>query len=348
MSFKTQFFYYLLWWIGLSRLCFWLVFVTQVLHRFVILSNQPFFMESYSIETRELNFYFKDFKALSNVSLQVPTGSIFGFLGPNGAGKTTTIRILLDLFHAPGGSVKLFGKSYETARSAILKQVGALIENPSIYKHLTGRQNLEVIRRMVNVPVSRIDEVLRIVRLVDNADKKAKHYSLGMCQRLGLAAALLTDPELLILDEPTNGLDPSGIIEMRELIIRLNREHGKTIFLSSHILSEIEKLATDVAIIDQGEVLYQGKLDGLRQGSQLTELRVELNHVATAVQVLKTGNFTISEQNGQSLILPIQSRQEIAHVNKLLVDAGLEVYGLSTTAQNLESIFLNLTKKLDQ
>ena len=201
---------------------------------------------------------------------------------------------------------------------------------------------------MVNVPKSRIDEVLKIVRLVENADKKAKNYSLGMCQRLGLAAALLTDPELLILDEPTNGLDPSGIIEMRELIIRLNKEHGKTIFLSSHILSEIEKLATDVAIIDGGQILYQGKLEGLHHESDLMELKIELNQVDEAANVLKGLNYTISEKNGRSLSLPIGAKTEVAIINKALVDASIEVYGLQTSAETLESIFLNITKKLDQ
>lgn len=304
-------------------------------------------MEPHIIGTHHLDFYFKDFKALSQVSLKVPEQSIFGFLGPNGAGKTTTIRILLDLFHAPKGAVKMFGLDYEHSRNEILKKVGALIENPSIYKHLTGRQNLEIIRRMVDVPKSRIDEVLKIVRLVDNADKKAKNYSLGMCQRLGLAGALLTDPDLLILDEPTNGLDPSGIIEMRELIIRLNKEHGKTIFLSSHILSEIEKLATDVAIIDHGEIQYQGKLEGLHANG-LMELKVELNDVSSAANLLKGLNFTISEQNGKSIHLPMADKLEVAKVNKALVEAGIEVYALKTSAENLESIFLNITKKLDQ
>lgn len=300
------------------------------------------------IETHSLDFYFKDFKALSQVNLQVPEGSIFGFLGPNGAGKTTTIRILLDLFHAQPGQIKLFGKSYVNHRHEILKQVGALIENPSIYKHLTGRQNLEIVRRMVNVPKSRIDEVLKIVRLVDNAEKKAKNYSLGMCQRLGLAAALLTDPDLLILDEPTNGLDPSGIIEMRELINRLNKEHGKTIFLSSHILSEIEKLATDVAIIDQGQILYQGKLEGLHNKSSTIELKIELQAIEEAASLLKGLNYTISEQNGHMLSLSIASKTEVAKINKALVAANIEVYGLQTSAESLESIFLNITKKLDQ
>lgn len=300
------------------------------------------------IQTHGLDFFFKDFKALDQINLEVPKGSIYGFLGPNGAGKTTTIRVLLDLFHSKSGQVKVFGKELTDNKVEILGKVGALIENPSIYKHLSGRQNLEVIRKMVDVPKERIDEVLRIVRLVDNADKKAKNYSLGMCQRLGLASALLTDPELLILDEPTNGLDPSGIIEMRELILELNQKHGKTIFLSSHILSEIEKLATDVAIIDQGKILYQGKIEGLQQGDGTIELVIEVDQVADAADVLKSMNYTISEQNGRSIHLPIAEKKEVAQINKALVDKNLDIYQLKTSEQNLESIFLNITKKLDQ
>jgi ABC-2 type transport system ATP-binding protein len=300
------------------------------------------------IEIQGLDFYFKDFKALDQVNLSVPTGSIYGFLGPNGAGKTTTIRILLDLFHSKKGQIQVFGKELTSHREEILGKVGALIENPSIYKHLSGRQNLEVIRKMVGVPKKRIDEVLKIVRLVENADKKAKNYSLGMCQRLGLAAALLTDPELLILDEPTNGLDPSGIIEMRELILDLNKTHGKTIFLSSHILSEIEKLATDVAIIDQGKIQFQGKLEGLQSQGTGYELTIELDEVQSATDLIKHLNYTISESNNRSLVVPIESKQDIPKINKALVNAGIEVYQLKSSEENLESIFLNITKKLDQ
>ncbi len=300
------------------------------------------------IQTHGLDFYFKDFKALDQINLAVPQGSIYGFLGPNGAGKTTTIRVLLDLFHSKTGQVKIFGKELRDNKVEILGRVGALIENPSIYKHLSGRQNLEVVRKMVDVPKARIDEVLKIVRLVDNADKKAKNYSLGMCQRLGLASALLTDPDLLILDEPTNGLDPSGIIEMRELILELNQKHGKTIFLSSHILSEIEKLATDVAIIDQGKILYQGKLDGLQHADGAIELIIEVSQVSEAADILKAMNYTISEQNGRSIHLPIPNKKEVSKINKALVDKNLDVYQLKTSEQNLESIFLNITKKLDQ
>ncbi|WP_020535969.1 ABC transporter ATP-binding protein [Lewinella cohaerens] len=300
------------------------------------------------IQTQGLDFYFKDFKALDQVSLNVPRGSIYGFLGPNGAGKTTTIRVLLDLFHPQRGQVSIFGKELLDHREEILGKIGALIENPSIYKHLSGRQNLEVVRKMVGGKKERVEEVLKIVRLVDNADKKAKNYSLGMCQRLGLAAALLTDPELLILDEPTNGLDPSGIIEMRELILRLNKDHGKTIFLSSHILSEIEKLATDVAIIDQGKILYEGKLDGLKNEGSSLQLTIELDHVDTATKVLQKQGFAITETYHNGLLLTIKSKQEIAEINQLLVASGVQVYQLSSSQENLEAVFLNLTKKLDQ
>lgn len=305
-------------------------------------------MEQYTIETHDLDFYFKDFKALDGINLSVPQGSIFGFLGPNGAGKTTTIRVLLDLFHANHGNIEIFGKPLKAHKTEILGRVGALIENPSIYKHLSGRQNLEIIRRMLNAPKSRIDEVLKIVRLTDNADKKAKHYSLGMCQRLGLAAALLTNPDLLILDEPTNGLDPSGIIEMRELILELNQQHNKTIFLSSHLLSEIEKLATDVAIVDSGKILYQGNLEGLKAQKQGIELKIEVGDTDKAAQVLKQLNFTISESTPSYVKAHISSKEDVARINTTLVQNDLDVYQLTSSNENLEEIFLTLTKRLDQ
>lgn len=304
-------------------------------------------MSKLIIQTTELDFYFNTFKALDKVNLNVPEGSIYGFLGPNGAGKTTTIRILLDLFHSQPGQVRLFGKELRSNKVELLGKMGALIENPSIYKHLTGRQNLEVIRRMIGASKSRVDEVLKIVRLLDNADKKAKNYSLGMCQRLGLASALLNDPDLLILDEPTNGLDPSGIIEMRELIIKLNKEHGKTIFLSSHILPEIEKMATDLAIIDNGKIMYEGKLEGINSGNSKL-LKIELNDVKKATEIIKSLNYTIAEQNNKSLTLPITDKSDIAKINSALVSANIDIYQLKSTDETLEAVFLNLTKKLDQ
>ncbi len=300
------------------------------------------------IQTNNLTFNFGSFKALDQVNLNVPEGSIYGFLGPNGAGKTTTIRILLDLFHSEPGQVKLFDQELLPNKVELLGKVGALIENPSIYKHLTGRQNLEVVRRMIGASKSRIDEVLKIVRLTDNANKKAKNYSLGMCQRLGLASALLSDPDLLILDEPTNGLDPSGIIEMRELIMRLNKEHGKTIFLSSHILTEIEKMATDVAIIDQGKIMYEGKLDGLHHNDSSQFLEIKLDNSQKAIEVIKELNYTISEHDSKTITLPVTDKTDISRINKALVQNDIEVYQLKSTEETLEAIFLNLTKKLDQ
>ncbi len=304
-------------------------------------------MNHYTIETHDLDVYFKDFKALDKINLSVPEGSIFGFLGPNGAGKTTTIRILLDLMHPEKGKVKIFGKELRQNRVDILKRVGALIENPSIYKHLTGRQNLEVIRKLVGVPKTRIDEVLEIVRLKSNADKKAKGYSLGMCQRLGLASALLTDPKLLILDEPTNGLDPSGIIEMRELIIELNRDYGKTIFLSSHILSEIEKLATDVAIIDRGRIEFLGKLDKLYNQNSGLNVNLDVNDLNKSISILENSQLNVSKSDDDTLNVQAESKEHIANINRILVEAGIDIYSIKSD-NNLESVFLNITQKLDQ
>ncbi len=298
------------------------------------------------IAVRNLDFYFKDFKALDQINLNVPAGSIYGFLGPNGAGKTTTIRVLLDLFHAKDGEVQIFGQSMRQHRQEILGRIGALIETPSIYKHLSGRQNLEVLRRMLGLPKQRVDEVLEIVRLRENADKKAKEYSLGMCQRLTLAAALLNDPELLILDEPTNGLDPSGIIEMRELILQLNQEHGKTIFLSSHILSEIEKLVSHVAIIDRGKILYEGTLAGLQQQNN-QNITVSLKNPDKARALLSDHNYALLEQTATGFVVQVNTEEEIAELNRLLVMNEHDVYQLAPAEQGLESIFLNVTQKLD-
>ena len=305
-------------------------------------------MSSIVIETHNLNFYFGKFHALKNVNLKVPEGSIFGFLGPNGAGKTTTIRLLLDLFHPHVDQVKIFGKDIKQDKSDILNQVGSLIENPSIYKHLSGRQNLELIRKMIGVSKSRIDEVLDIVRLSTNADKKAKEYSLGMSQRLGLAGALLGDPKLLILDEPTNGLDPSGIIEMRELLISLNRDHGKTIFLSSHILSEIEKLVSDIAIIDQGAIKYQGKIEGLIERATGMHLSIQVDQISEAMTLIKGLAIGTPKNLQDHIVVPIHNRDQAALINHTLVSEGINVYQLKSLAPSLEDIFLNITNKLDQ
>jgi ABC-2 type transport system ATP-binding protein len=215
------------------------------------------------IETRKLNFSYKKEKVLKGVTLQVPEHSIFGFLGINGAGKSTTIRLLLGLLPCRANTVFLFGKEFSANKLELLQKVGVLIDYPTFYAHLSARDNLKVLATLTGVSNSRIDQTLQMVGLAAEEDKKVKNYSVGMKQRLGLAIALLNDPPLLILDEPANGLDPLGIIELRKLLITLQQEHGKTIFLSSHILDELEKIVTDVAIIHQGEICFGGSKEEL-------------------------------------------------------------------------------------
>lgn len=217
-------------------------------------------MNAYIIQTDQLGYAFDDRQVLHDISLKVPAGSIFGFLGPNGSGKTTTIRLLLGLIPVRKQRIALFGQDMIANRLAVLRGVGALVEMPRLYPHLTGAQNLEIARLARNAKHDQIGKVLHLTGLADDASRKVSGYSLGMRQRLGIALALLGDPDLLILDEPTNGLDPAGIREIRNLLIDLNRHHGKTIFVSSHLLGEMEKMVTHVAIIHEGHLLFQGPM----------------------------------------------------------------------------------------
>src|SRR5215213_2404326 len=209
------------------------------------------------LETTDIHHRFANQDVLRGISLQVPDGSIYGFLGPNGAGKTTTLRLILGLLKKQRGEVSIFGKRFETDRIAILKNVGSLIESPSLYDHLTAAENLRVVQLVHRCPESRIAEVLDLVGLGSTGRKRAKQFSLGMRQRLAIAGALLHRPELIILDEPTNGLDPEGIIEIRNLLVELNRRDGCTILVSSHLLSEVDKVATHVGILGRGKLLFQ-------------------------------------------------------------------------------------------
>jgi ABC-type multidrug transport system ATPase subunit len=215
------------------------------------------------IETRDLRFNYGEQEVLKGIDLKVPEKSIFGFLGANGAGKSTTIRMLLGLIGAPHDTVFLFGKDITKNKTFLLKQTGALIDYPSFYDHLSARENLEVFIRLAGIDRGRISEVLELVGLENTSHKKARTYSTGMKQRLGLAIALMNDPPLLILDEPANGLDPQGIIELRNLLQHLQRNHGKTIFLSSHILDELDKIATHIGILHCGELRFQGTKEAL-------------------------------------------------------------------------------------
>lgn len=298
----------------------------------------------YSIETTGLSHRFANGEpALNNVSLRVGEGSIYGFLGPNGAGKTTTLRLLLGLLTKQQGDIRIFGQNLESQRLAILRSVGSLIESPSVYSHLTATENLLVWQKVYRCNKSRIGEVLRLVDLADTGRKKAGQFSLGMKQRLGIAIALLHQPRLLILDEPTNGLDPHGMVEIRELLKNLNQQQGITILISSHLLSEIEKLVTDVGIISRGQILFEGSLAALVQHQQqASSVVIETDKPLQALQVLQAQDIEAYLDN-ERLILHQPNKALVAFANKTLVEQGVAVYGLASTQSDLESIFMNLT-----
>ena len=219
----------------------------------------------YMITTKHLTKKYKNFVSVNQVSLHIRKGSIYGFLGPNGAGKSTTMKMLLGLTAPTKGSFSIDGKHFPEDRMDILKEIGSFIEAPSFYANLTGRENLDVIRRILGLPKESVEDALQLVGLAEFGDRLAKKYSLGMKQRLGLAGALLGRPPILILDEPTNGLDPSGIHEIRELVKSLPGLYDCTILISSHMLSEIELMADDIGILNHGRLLFEGSLDELRQ-----------------------------------------------------------------------------------
>ena len=221
----------------------------------------------YIITTKQLTKKYKSFVAVNNISLNIRKGSIYGFLGPNGAGKSTTMKMLLGLTAPTKGSFTIDGKQFPKDRLSILKEVGSFIESPSFYANLTGKENLDIIRRILGLPKSSVEDALELVGLSEFSGRLAKKYSLGMKQRLGLAGALLGRPPILILDEPTNGLDPSGIHEIRNLIQSLPGLYDCTILISSHMLSEIELMADDIGILNHGHLLFEGSLDKLRQNA---------------------------------------------------------------------------------
>jgi ABC-2 type transport system ATP-binding protein len=296
------------------------------------------------IETQNLQFGFrKDHLVLKDINLKIERGCIYGFLGPNGAGKTTTIRLLLGLLTPNSGNVKLFDKPVTNSSLETFDNIGTMIETPSLYEHLTGLDNLEITRKLKNVPINRINKVLEIVKLTNSAKTKVKEYSLGMKQRLGLALALLSEPQLLILDEPTNGLDPQGMIETRELLHQLNEEFGITILISSHLLSEIEKLVTHLGIIKNGELVFQGtiqELHHLKSGHSL--IQIDTNDNDAAIAVLRN-YYEINFNNDNRLEIAFQKREQVSHICKTLVNEDLEIYYFNVTSNDLESIFLNIT-----
>ena len=296
------------------------------------------------VQTRGLCKQYGKVLRVNHLDLQVPEGAIYGFLGPNGAGKSTTLKMILGLVHPTAGSISVFGKEVNGHnRLDMLKQVGSLIESPSYYGHLTGEENLKVVQTLRGVPEKDVYEVLEIVRLEGQRNKKVAHYSLGMKQRLGLAAALLGFPRLLILDEPTNGLDPAGIQEMRELICSLPERFGMTVVVSSHLLSEIDQMADHVAIIREGELVFQDTLEALH-GRSRHHLALRTTNNAVARDALREQSVPCQEEEGY-LILPILSDEMAAQLTRLLAQRHLGVIRLEERQKSLEDIFLELTGK---
>ena len=296
------------------------------------------------IETHDLCKQYGNVLRVAHLSLSVPEGSVYGFLGPNGAGKSTTLKLLLGLVRPTAGGIRILGKNLDGAnRLTVLRQVGSLIESPSYYGHLTGEENLRIVQTLRGVPERNIREVLQIVRLDGQRGKKVAHYSLGMKQRLGLAAALLGYPRLLILDEPTNGLDPAGIQEMRELICDLPGRFGMTVVVSSHLLSEIDQMADHVAIIREGELVFQDTLEVLHSRSR-HHLALRTTNNAVARNLLAEKSVSCREEEGY-LILPILSDETAARLTRFLAEGRLGVVRLEERQKSLEDIFLELTGK---
>jgi len=296
------------------------------------------------IEIYGLTKRFKEVLAVNELELTVNRGDVFGFLGPNGAGKSTTIRMILSLISPTSGKIKIFGKTLLENRKEILTNIGAIVEKPDFYLYLPAIKNLEILAKISGKEVTqkRILELLELVGLKDRAKSKVKTYSHGMKQRLGIAQALLHNPELIVLDEPTTGLDPQGMKEIRDLIIRLSKEENKTIFLSSHILSEIEVVANRMIIINKGSKIVEGEVGKLLNSSTL-KVTVEVENTEAAIKILEgtRWNKNIESITENKFILSIE-QEAIPVLNKYLVENGVMVNAL-IPVRSLEDYFLSIT-----
>lgn len=296
----------------------------------------------YIVETKGLTKRYGGREVVKDVDLKVPKAHVYGFMGPNGAGKSTTLKMLLGLIQVSAGEVTIGGELVSRKnRIAILKDTGSLIESPSYYGHLTGRENLEIVRTLKKVPEQEITKVLKLVRMEEQQHKKVREYSLGMKQRLGLAEALLGHPSLLILDEPTNGLDPAGIQEIRELIRELPERMGMTVLVSSHLLGEMDQMVDYVGIIDRGHLIFQDKLEALHEHSR-GSLRLCVMNQTIALEILKREGISCTIQEG-ALELSRLEDDATARLIGLLSAGGAGVYRVEEKQKSLEEIFLSLT-----
>ena len=296
------------------------------------------------VETRGLCKQYGQAMRVKQLNLSVPEGAVYGFWGPKGAGRSTTRRMVLGLTNPTAGEITVFGKPVNPRnRIAILKQVGSLIESPSYYGHLTGEENLRIVQTLRGAPERDIKEVLSIVRLDGQKGKQVAHYSMGMKQRLGLAAALLGFPKLLILDEPTNGLDPAGIQEMRELICSLPGQFGMTVLVSSHLLSEIDQMADHVGIIREGELVFQDTLAALHARSR-HHLALRTTDNGQAARLLGESRIPCTPEDGY-LILPLLTDADAAKLSRFLAAHRVDLLRMEERQKSLEDIFLELTGK---
>lgn len=292
----------------------------------------------YCITTENLTKRYGQEISVNHIHLNVPTGAVYGFLGPNGAGKTTTMKMLLGLVHPTEGSISVLGqKLNDKNRLSILRKVGSLIESPSYYGHLTARENLEIVRSLRSLPKGEIDAALDAVRLTGTGNKQVGKFSLGMKQRLGIAAALMGRPKLMILDEPTNGLDPAGIQEMRKLVKSLPAQYGMTVMVSSHLLSEIDQIADHVGVIRKGELVFQDTLAALHaKNSCHLALRTSNNEKAAAL-------LPKARHADDWLMLPQPTDENASAVSLLLAKNGIGIVRMEGREKSLEDIFLEMT-----
>ena len=296
------------------------------------------------VEIQHLVKHFGKFQAVQDVSFDVYRGDVFGFLGPNGAGKSTTIRTMLSLIRPTGGEIKLFGKNLLKDRNYILQRIGCIVEKPDFYKYLSAEKNIEIFARLsgINVTKSKVHEIIEFVGLKGREKDKLSGFSHGMKQRLGIAQTLIHDPELIILDEPTTGLDPQGIIDIRNLILQLKNERNKTVLLSSHILSEIELIANRMVIISKGKTIVQGSVSDLLNAQELI-VSFSVDNVEKAKSILDnlpTKEIVIDKIDHNNLLLHI-SQEKIPVINKLFCDNGINVFSIEAK-RKLEDYFLKL------
>ncbi len=300
-------------------------------------------MTEYIIQTDSLNFqYSKDKKVLKNLSINVPKGSIYGFLGPNGAGKSTTMRLLTGIIPEQGNAIKLFDQPLKEQLPLVFYKMGSLVESPALYLHLSGFDNLRYIAKLRNITEEKIKETLELVDLLRDGNRKAKFYSLGMKQRLAIAMALLSEPELLLLDEPVNGLDPNGIIDIRKLLIKLNQEKGVTIFVSSHLLSEIEKMCTHVGIINKGILRFEGTIEELSKQASFCKIQITIEEAERWMPFLEKEYQSTQLVSNNQITLEIGNKQLIPNFIKGLVSQNASIYEVKIL-DGLEEWFLTIT-----